>query len=165
MKNFSIIKDGKEYWISRSMATVTFIFNVDDNFDKFVLAVKRGKGAADNIGKWCCPCGYLDFDETLQECAVREVHEETGFLIKPNNLKLFYINSNPEDSKRQNVTARFKAFVDDMQTQNLTTEFSEKDEVEEIRWINLKELDDFEWAFNHKKIINNLRGLGGITII
>ena len=53
MNNFSIKVNGKEYWISRSLAVAVFIFRKVGN--KFqVLLEKRGKGAADNIGKWCC---------------------------------------------------------------------------------------------------------------
>lgn len=54
MKNFSVKVNGKEYWISRSVATVCFIFKQKNN-RTFVLIEKRGKGAADNIGKWCVP--------------------------------------------------------------------------------------------------------------
>jgi ADP-ribose pyrophosphatase YjhB (NUDIX family) len=32
--------------------------------------------------KWTMPGGTLDFGETLTDCAVREVQEETGFLIR-----------------------------------------------------------------------------------
>ena len=46
-------------------------------------------GAADGQGLWCCPCGYLDFDETLEECVIREIKEETGLTIPKMSCPLF----------------------------------------------------------------------------
>ena len=59
-------------WFSRSMATAIFVFCKDADGDWCVLASERGEEAADFRGMWNCPCGYLDFDETTKECAVRE---------------------------------------------------------------------------------------------
>ena len=43
-------------WFSRSVAVAVFIFRKKE--DKLqVLLEKRGKGAADNIGKYCSVCG------------------------------------------------------------------------------------------------------------
>ncbi len=29
-------------------------------------------------GGWCIPCGYVEYDETIQQAAIREFREETG---------------------------------------------------------------------------------------
>jgi len=84
-------KQGKEktIWHSRSVACVGHIFLIH-NFKEFLtpperniyfLAVKRGEVNEVSAGKWCVPCGYLDWDETVGQCAMREVFEETGFNI------------------------------------------------------------------------------------
>ena len=49
MKNFSVNVNGKEYWISRSVAVAGFIFKQKGN-DLYALIEKRGKGAADYQG-------------------------------------------------------------------------------------------------------------------
>ena len=87
MKNFEIEHEGKKYWISRSMATVVYVFAFIGE-EVYVLANKRGPGLPTNVGKWNCPSGYLDFDETLEECAVREVFEETGYKITKKNKRI-----------------------------------------------------------------------------
>ncbi len=33
--------------------------------------------------KWCLPCGYIEYEETYIEAAIREVKEETGVSINP----------------------------------------------------------------------------------
>jgi mutator protein MutT len=41
-----------------------------------ILLVQRAK--APGIGKWGFPGGHLEMGETVQQCAVRELREETG---------------------------------------------------------------------------------------
>lgn len=149
MKNFKIVdENGREFWISRHIAVAVFIYT-----DFEILANKRGKGTPDFQGHWNCPCGYLDFDESLEQAAAREVWEETGYKIEPDELEMFYINSDPKESNKQNVTARFKAHVKNMQLQNLGKKNAEHEEVEQIAWIKLNNIDQYKWAFNHKQII------------
>lgn len=165
MKNFSIIdsKTGREYWISRSVAVIIILFAYDLKGKQYVLTVKRGKGTPDPeyVGVHCLPCGYLDFDETTQEAAARELFEETGVKVNPNDLKLLSINDNPSDDKRQNITFRYfieiKGIPIEGINQILTNEFSEKDEVDFAEFIPVVNIDDYKWAFNQDKIINQLK--------
>ena len=165
MKNFSIIdsKTGREYWISRSVAVIIILFAYDLKGKQYVLTVKRGKGTPDPeyVGVHCLPCGYLDFDETTQEAAARELFEETGVKVNPDDLKLLSINDNPSDDKRQNITFRYfieiKGIPIEGINQILTNEFSEKDEVEFAEFIPVVNIDDYKWAFNQDKIINQLK--------
>ena len=165
MKNFSIIdsKTGREYWISRSVAVIIILFAYDLNGKQYVLTVKRGKGTPDPeyVGIHCLPCGYLDFDETTQEAAARELFEETGVKVNPDDLKLLSINDNPSDDKRQNITFRYfieiKGIPIEGINQILTNEFSEKDEVDFAEFIPVVNIDDYKWAFNQDKIINQLK--------
>jgi len=158
MKNFPVIdnKTGREYWISRSVAVLGIVKAIDKNGVKYILAEQRGVGTPDPeyIGKWCLPCGYLDFDETCKQAIAREVREETGVNIHPENFKLIEINDNPFDDKRQNITFRFRTelegYIDDFE---LTNRFSEINEVMNIKWIDLREVNNYKWAFNHDKII------------
>jgi 8-oxo-dGTP diphosphatase len=152
MNNFKVVIGTKEYWVSRSMAVAVFIYALDKNRDNFILANKRGINTPDYQGCWCCPCGYLDYDETLVEAAIREVYEETGFKLSPCDIKNTYIDDDPSDT-RQNVTVIFKAFVYDMQKQNITNKNAEHNEVDDIKWINCKLIDEYKWAFNHDHII------------
>lgn len=159
MKNFSIIdhRTGREYWISRSVAVVALVFGYDEDEREYILAVQRGTGTPDPefVGKWCLPCGYLDYDETLEEALQREVFEETGVLLATDFIELLEINSDPKSDKRQNITVRFQAIAKEENIANIsiTTENSEQDEVSDIKWIPFSEVDNYEWAFNHKELI------------
>lgn len=46
-----------------------------------ILLGKRGKGSFKK-GKWCLPCGFIEYDENFLMSAKREVLEETGLNIK-----------------------------------------------------------------------------------
>jgi 8-oxo-dGTP diphosphatase len=46
--------------------------------DTQVLLIKRGRGPCS--GYWALPGGKLHTGESLEECALRELHEETGIV-------------------------------------------------------------------------------------
>lgn len=150
MNNFPVNVNGKEYWISRSVATVGFIFTEDNGFR--VLAVKRGNGCPDEVGKWCCPCGYLEWDETLAECCSREIKEETNLTVSPFLLNFWSINSDPKEA-HQNITIRYVSFSKGYAGQTVNTAYSEPNEVDDIKWIGFDELGDYDWAFGHLELI------------
>jgi 8-oxo-dGTP diphosphatase len=52
------------------------VFNAEGQ----VLLIKRGK--APHYGRWMVPGGALEWGETLEQAAVREVREETGIEIE-----------------------------------------------------------------------------------
>lgn len=52
------------------------VFNARDQ----ILLIKRGK--APHYGRWMVPGGTLEWGETLEQAAIREVREETGIEIE-----------------------------------------------------------------------------------
>ena len=154
MKNFEFEHEGKKYWYSRSICAVALLFATDYTGKWHVLANKRG---LDEKHKWNCPVGYLDFEETIVECAAREVYEETGLKISPDVLHLVFINDNPKEAK-QNVAFRYVGLlnekVEDLSKQ-LNSSHSEKNEVEDIKFIPVEDIDKYEWAFNHDNLIKS----------
>jgi 8-oxo-dGTP diphosphatase len=61
-------------------ATLCFILDNDR-----VLLQKKNPGLF-GAGKWNVPGGKLQPNETAEQCAVREAHEETGLAIKPRKI-------------------------------------------------------------------------------
>ncbi|MFV0392302.1 MAG: NUDIX hydrolase [Paludibacteraceae bacterium] len=75
------------YYVNPSAATAAFILNENDE----LLVVRRAKEPAK--GTLDLPGGFVDYDETMEECAVREIREETGVSVK----SLRYIFSLPNE--------------------------------------------------------------------
>lgn len=153
MKNFKITakEDNKEYWISRSIAVMTVVF-ASVNGKVCVLANKRGSGTPDYQGYWNCPCGYLDWDESTIDAAKREVYEETGYRI--HDIMLHNINDNPCSDDRQNVVFRYFSILKDVISPDPIN--GEENEVSEVKWIPINEIDDYDWAFNHNIIVREI---------
>ena len=51
------------------------------NSEGKILLIRR----TDDLS-WCLPCGWAEVNETPQQSLVREVREETGFIVKVKNL-------------------------------------------------------------------------------
>jgi ADP-ribose pyrophosphatase YjhB (NUDIX family) len=58
-----------------------------------VLWVKRAR--APNAGLWAMPGGYVELGETVEEAAVRELLEETGLVVSPDQLSVYGVVSIP----------------------------------------------------------------------
>lgn len=153
MKNYPVInpETGKEDWVSRSCAVVGFIYKVDEKGDFYLLASKRGKGCPDFVGKWNVPCGYLDYDENAMQAVSREIHEEVGLNIPHYMWTLWFVNTSPA-SEKQTVSFRFVVEYNE-DYGNLTNEYCEPEEVEDIQWINFNDFNKIEWAFNQKEVV------------
>ena len=138
-------------WFSRSMATSLFLFCRDKNGMVHVLASERGKGTPDFQGYWNCTCGYLDFNETTKQGALRELKEETGVVIDEEQLHFIGYEDSPT-ANHQNVTFRFGAIINDRTIDDFvfSKKENEKNEVGQIKWIPLNEIDKYDWAFGHK---------------
>lgn len=162
MKNFQITaqEDGKQYWISRSMATRSEVVVLDENSKPYLLINKRGPGTPDFQGCWNITCGYLEFDVTLEENASKELLEETGVFIPYTMWKLRHIESDPHRGNRQNVTAVYRVVLS-MEDFNkhktlgctMTIDGGEENEVSDV-WLmplTIENINSIEWAFNHKE--------------
>ena len=109
--NERIEANGKEYWISRSVAVVGIVFAIKDHI-VYTLVTKRSS-IMDQPHKLCVPCGYLDWDESCYEAMLREVYEETSLYLpdyKDNIVEGFWnkipfsVLDNPAKDARQNVS-------------------------------------------------------------
>lgn len=75
--------------------------------DKKILLVSHRKG---NRSYWVLPGGRLEYGETFQECAVRELKEETGLDIECDEL-VFLSESIAPDRSRHIVNIYIKGHV------------------------------------------------------
>ena len=156
LRNFPFFHRGKLFWYSRSVATTIGVFCKNSNNEWCVLANQRGKGAPDFQGLWNITCGYLEHDVTGEENCQKEIYEETGVFVPVELIKFRGVKTDPSEN-RQNVSLRYSAFLSGVCEDYETTDaHSEKDEVADIRWIPLSEVDEYSWAFGHEELIGKM---------
>lgn len=173
MENRCIIDvNGNEQWISRSVVVSCVVARLTSDKKIEVLVEKRGP-AVSATGRWCFPCGYLDYDETIKEAVIREVREETGYVLDSKDIMFVDIDSKPE-GKKQNVLVKHIAFIDaeDRQTDGFELDTNE---VTELKWAEIgtyeskQFVDKFildeekidavgKWAFKHRGELIRLMG-------
>ncbi len=77
--------------------------------DPKVLLIQRG--GEPFKGCWAFPGGFLEMDETTEECAIRELEEETGLVVK--DLRQIGAYSKVDrDPRGRTITVAYLAIVD-----------------------------------------------------
>ncbi|HEV7920486.1 MAG TPA: NUDIX hydrolase [Thermoanaerobaculia bacterium] len=71
--------------------------------DGSVLLVKRG--FPPDVGRWAAPGGYVEWDESVEDAARREVAEETGLIV--DRLQLVAVHGAPSRHPEQLITVVF----------------------------------------------------------
>ena len=152
-KNFPLKYKGKTIWYSRSVAVALFAFAKNGEGKWCVLANKRGKGTPNFQSHWNCPCGYLDWNENGRAASIREAYEECGIKLDYNQVHFIGYNIKPDEAT-QNVTFRYGAILDKKSEEyEFSKKYNEKDEVDEIKWIPIEDIEQYTWAFNHLRLI------------
>jgi len=124
--------------------------------DNMVLLGKRKN--AHGAGTWAFPGGHLEFNESIEDCAKREVFEETGIHIKNIRYGTFTNDIFRKDQKHY-VTLFVISEYDDGQLELKEPEKCEKwdwffwNELPEPRFLPLKNLleQGFTPVANYKK--------------
>ena len=171
MNNFPIKdpKTGETWWISRALAVVGIIILTDrETNEDYMFFQKRGPGCPDFVGAWSHTCGYLDFDETLEEALVREIREELGVDMRKlsPDITFYSINDDPTDpdNPKQNVSIRYilgnidmKKFMEELDSADSSERGGESGEVAGTTVVRMdsgfrERLRGLQFAWNHRAI-------------
>lgn len=111
-----------------------------DGINIKVLLIQRGIDPYK--GKWAFPGGFMNMDETAEQCARRELEEETG--LKDVTVEQFYTFSDVKRDPRERViTVAHYALV-------RLSEVKGGDDAEKAQWFSLDEIPSL--AFDHELI-------------
>lgn len=152
LESYNCIGKPKTVFSGRFCAVAGFIYAIV-NGKYSILANLRGQGTPDYQGCWNAVCGYLERYENSKEGIAREILEECGFQIDTDDLKIIHVETDPTECNDGNVTIRHRAFLGKIIPQYVTREGGEENEVDSVKWIPIDEIDNYKWAFNHRKTI------------
>ena len=106
-----------------------------------VLLIQRG--IEPYKGQWAFPGGFLQMDETVEECAKRELEEETG--LKSASVEQFYtFSAVNRDPRERVITVAHYALV-------RLSEVKGGDDAASAQWFAMNEIPSL--AFDHERIL------------
>ena len=96
-------------------------------------------------GHWAFPGGFMDMGETLEQCAVRELEEETS--IKMDSLRqLGAFSDIDRDPRGRTITVAYYGIAD-----KAHCPIKAQDDAAAVGWFRINELPPL--AFDHAKIL------------
>ena len=109
-----------------------------------VLLIERG--ADPYKGCWAFPGGFMNMDETTEQCAIRELEEETG--IKVSDLHQIGAYSKVDrDPRGRTITVAYLAIVDE------PIAVTGQDDAAKAQWFPIDNLPPL--AFDHEEIMQD----------
>ena len=107
-----------------------------------VLLIERGDKPFK--GCWAFPGGFMNMDETTEQCAIRELEEETGLKVSEVHQIGAYSKVN-RDPRGRTVTVAYLAIID------APMAVKGQDDAAKAQWFPLSALP--ELAFDHDEIM------------
>lgn len=109
-----------------------------------VLLIQRGNEPFK--GYWAFPGGFMNMDETTEQCAIRELEEETG--LKVTEIKQIGAYSKVDrDPRGRTVTVAYLAIIDKPET------VFGLDDAAKAQWFPISALPKL--AFDHEEIMRD----------
>ena len=125
------------------------LFTVTDSTLK-VLLVKRASTPFE--GHWALPGGFVDIenDKDTTATALRKLKDKTS-VIPPYLEQLKAFSGTERDPRGFSVTLVYFALIEAQQVSSYI------DSIDEVRWIEISEINELPMAFDHKAIIDEAK--------
>ncbi len=98
-------------------------------------------------GLWAFPGGFVEYGETVEEAALREVREETGLVIQLTNLVGIY-SQLERDPRFHVITICYLGW-------RVSGDLKADTDAEDVSKFSIDELLKMRLAFDHKKILQD----------
>lgn len=131
------------YKYPRPAVTADCVVMTDEPLPK-VLLIKRG--AEPFKGAWAFPGGFMNMDETTEQCAIRELEEETGLRLTDIH-QIGAYSKIDRDPRGRTVTVAYLAIIDEPAT------VIGQDDAAKAEWWPLSDLPHL--AFDHYDIMQD----------
>ena len=109
-----------------------------------VLLIQRGNEPYK--GCWAFPGGFMDMDETTEQCAIRELEEETGLVVS-HVQQIGAYSKVDRDPRGRTITVAYLALIDS------PVPIKGQDDAASAQWFPLSTLPPL--AFDHAEIMRD----------
>lgn len=109
-----------------------------------VLLIQRGAGPFE--GEWAFPGGFMNMDETADQCAIRELEEETGLKVST-VYQIGTYSKVDRDPRGRTITVAYIAIIES------PLEVKGQDDAAKAEWFPISNLP--ELAFDHEEIMSD----------
>ncbi|MDR2579496.1 MAG: bifunctional nicotinamide-nucleotide adenylyltransferase/Nudix hydroxylase [Fibromonadaceae bacterium] len=156
-EEYKLVEEYKKEWASTPYPPVFVAGDALVICKEHILLIKRG--AFPGKGLLAMAGGFLDFNESIRHCAIRELMEETGIELSYGDLdksiKDYQIFDDPDREPRGRMISH--TFFFDLQLPELP-KLKAADDASEALWIPLKDLDKIRSRLggDHYKIIRKM---------
>jgi 8-oxo-dGTP diphosphatase len=116
-----------------------------------ILLVKRKKDPFK--GYLVLPGGFVNEGERVEDAAKREIKEETSLDIEL--IGILGVYSEPKRDPRGHIMST--VFIGKISESSDKIDALAQDDAVAIEWLNLEEVDNTRFGFDHKKIISDYR--------
>ena len=111
-----------------------------------VLLIQRGNEPFK--GQWAFPGGFMNMDETTEQCALRELEEETGLKVAEIQ-QIGAYSKVDRDPRGRTITVAYLAIIDKAEA------VKGLDDAAKAQWFPLSALPKL--AFDHEEIMNDVK--------
>jgi 8-oxo-dGTP diphosphatase len=128
-----------------SITTDVIVLRQSINNNEILLIKRKNEPYKDC---WALPGGFMEINETLKECAIRELHEETGLCIDVEKLEnVTILDDVNRDSRGRVISVVYFSTVEE------NAKAIASDDAKELEWFDVTKLPK-NIAFDHLKAID-----------
>ncbi len=99
-------------------------------------------------GCWAFPGGFMNMDETTEQCAIRELEEETGLKLDTMH-QIGAYSKVDRDPRGRTITVAYLAIIDK------PVQVNGQDDAAKAEWFPINNLPHL--AFDHQEIMNDAK--------
>ncbi|WP_246943212.1 NUDIX domain-containing protein [Bacillus pinisoli] len=126
---------------------------IEDSEGKILFIERKGEG------KWGMPAGSIELDESIYDCLVREVKEETGLNVEFAHVVALY--TNPNYKMKNSFGDEYQLFETLFWVERWTGNLKYKsDETSQVKFFpndHIPEGTNYFWTSFHHKVIEDFK--------
>ncbi|MEK7159346.1 MAG: NUDIX domain-containing protein [Patescibacteria group bacterium] len=138
-------KKATEKWRLLLAADIVVFSFIENKLNVLLIKRKFEPG----IGKWAIPGGFVRENESLEQAALRELHEETGLSQHSYLEQLYTFGEVKRDPRARVISTAYLALINSSEKIKLMA----SDDAMEAKWFSINNLPALSFGKSHEEIL------------